>query len=112
MRHRTDQLACTVTRQLGIGVKCDDVFHLRQRLRVADNHGERVTRMAPQQRIQVTELASLALPSHPRALLRIPAARAMQQIKNIAWRFVLVTVGAIKRIDSIARDLQQRIVGR
>ena len=84
MRHCTDELARAIPRQLRIRVERDDVLNVQQRFRVADDQRKSVTRMTSQQYIQVLELASLALTAHPRALLRIPAARTMQQIENVS----------------------------
>jgi hypothetical protein len=40
----------------------------------------------PQQRVQIGELAALALMAHPHAFLRIPAPRAVEQEEQVACR--------------------------
>ena len=121
MRHRADELTRGITRQLGIGVERDDVLHPRQQRRIADNKGERVPGTA-QECIEVRELSSLALKTHPDAFLCIPASRTVEQEERTVSVpvtgqscFQLVIRGATGRIavlcvellDAPARELQQ-----
>src|SRR5439155_3814792 len=84
VRHRADELPGRVARQLGVGVERDDVAHAPQQRRVADDQRKALAwagaRAAAKQRIQVGELAALALIAHPDALARVPAPRPMEQV--------------------------------
>ena len=57
-------------------------FTLGSSVDVADDQREASPGSTAQQRIQIAELAALALMAHPEPSLRIPAARPMQQIER------------------------------
>ena len=84
MCHRTDQCARTVRRQNGVRVKRDDVPDSLQRLHVATDKCESGEATVTRQLIELSELATLALPAHPHALGLVPLARAVQQVEYIA----------------------------
>ena len=83
MRHGADELARGIARQLRVGVERDDVADPGQRRRIADHQRKGVARPATQQGVQCGQFAALALMAHPDAFLRIPAARAMEQEKDV-----------------------------
>ncbi|MBK7332823.1 MAG: hypothetical protein IPI87_10830 [Betaproteobacteria bacterium] len=89
MRHRSNHLPRRIPRQLRVGVQRDHVLHVREHPRVAHDEREALACAAAQERVQVAELAALALVAHPQALLRIPPARAMKEEEGIADRTVL-----------------------
>ena len=101
VRHRRDELRGGVARQLRVGVQRDDVANTGQRAGVAHDVRESLARarlrLAAQQRIQVGELAALALMAHPYPLARIPAARSMEQEEGVAR--VAVGRRAIARVE-------------
>ncbi len=86
MRDRADEQRCRAGRQHGVRVERDDVAHLAERRRVADNGGERVGGAGQHEAVELPELAALALPSHPRTLLWIPASGAVEQKERVAPR--------------------------
>ena len=117
MRHRAHQLPRRVARQLGIGIERDHVFRAHQRTGIADHGQKPLPRiaLAQQQRIEVGELAALALVSHPHALTRIPSARAMQEVENAAgvrrvWSSGRHRVLGVERANGILRRAQQLTV--
>ena len=82
MRHGADELTRRITRQLGVGIQRNDVSHLREDLRHADDERKTIRMPAAQERIQIAELAALALAAHPDPCLRIPASGAVKQIEH------------------------------
>ena len=82
MCHRADELPRRITRQLRVGVERDDVLHLREDLRRADDHRKGGGVTAAQQRVQIGKLAAFAFVAHPDPRVRIPATRAVKQIER------------------------------
>ncbi|HRM67998.1 MAG TPA: hypothetical protein PLO71_01085, partial [Thauera phenylacetica] len=116
VRHGRDQRPRGIARQLGVGVEGDDELHRGQGRGITDHAGE--TRSggggdAAQQRIELRELAALALMPHPHALLRVPAPRAMEEEEDVAFGAgSAITIFAIERRDRKACALDQRSIGR
>ncbi len=116
VRHRGDELPGGVARQLRVGVERDHVAHARQLRRVAHDQREAVAGPhagpAAQQRVQVGELAALALVAHPQPLLLVPAARAVEEeeavaaVRLVSRRAVL----AVQLFHLRARLAQQHVV--
>ena len=83
MRQRANQAACRLERQLRVGIQRDDISHRRQgRVIPVADHEARIRRAA-EQAIELRQLASLALPSHPSAFAWIPAPLAMEVVETI-----------------------------
>ena len=101
MRNRADECRCGIRREHRVGVERDDVAHTPQRRDIAFNHRERLGRTTAQISIELGQLPPLALPSHPDALRRVPAPRAMEQIERIA---APRGVPGIQRTDSRDRS--------
>ena len=116
MGHRADELPRRVARQLRVGVERDDVAHAPQQRRVADDQREAIgwprLLVAAQQRVQVRELAALALVAHPHPVARVPAARAVEQEESIGIRRArrLGPVFVVQRLDLLPRMAQQCVV--
>ena len=109
VRHGAHQFPRRVARQLGIGVQGNDVLHVRQERRIPDDPRKTLLIIAAQQRVQIRQLAALALVTHPNLFLRIPAARAMEQeerVAPVAW------VLFVQRFDPLRRQLHQRCILR
>jgi hypothetical protein len=83
--------------EYGVGVQRDDVAHIAQRPRVARHHRERVAGSAAQIAVELRQLAALSLPSHPRALGRVPEARPVEQKKGVP----LAGHGGITLVESL-----------
>jgi hypothetical protein len=71
VRDRGGKRASGVAWQLRVGVERDHVLHAGQNFDRPDDGREPGT-IAAQRRVELLELAALALPSHPRAFARIP----------------------------------------
>src|SRR3954453_3455495 len=100
MRHFSDQAVNGVTRQPCVGVQCDDVPNIgrhRGCLSVYARVG--CVRSAPQQAIELVQLAALALPPKPAPLALIPNPTAVKQKKAVADRGRAVT--SIKPGDTV-----------
>jgi hypothetical protein len=115
MRDRAGELARRVARQLRVGVQRDHVFHARQHRDLPDDEREAALAAAAQQRIEVRELAALALVPHPQLFLRVPAARPVEQEEDVAGRRVVAgrlrgRVLLVERVDALLRGLQKTLV--
>ena len=98
-----------IARQLGIAVERDHVLHRCQALDGTDD-GREPSQLAAQRRVELLELAALALPPHPHALARIPAPRAMEQEESLPVRGRVLDA---ERFDRRHRACKQgRIPGR
>ncbi len=109
VRHGAHQLPRRVARQLGIGVQGNDVLHVRQERRIPDDPREALLGVAAQQRVQIRQLAPLALVTHPNPLLRIPPARAVEQEEGVA---PVARVLFVQRFDPPRGQLHQRFIFR
>ena len=107
VRHRADQFPRRVTRQLGIGVQGNHILHIQQNRGIADHPREAILSVAAQQRVQIRQLAALALIPHPDLFLRIPAARAMEQEKRFAAHPPILL---IQRRDPLCGEFHQRVI--
>ena len=65
MRHRADQPARGIPRQLRVGVEGDDITHARQPRQVPHDFGKAPLAPAPQERVKLRELPPLPLTTHP-----------------------------------------------
>ena len=106
MRDDADELARGIARQPGIRVEREAVPYLGQDRQVANLHGERRVRGAPEELVELLDLAALALPAHPPALALVPLAQAMEEEEPI------VAVALVERLDAGARGLEDRCIGR
>ena len=86
MGHRADELARRVARQLVSVSSVITYLTLAEHGGRADDEREAVPSGAAQQRVEVGQLAALALVAHPDPLLRVPAARAMEQEERCRLR--------------------------
>ncbi len=106
MSHRPDHFARRIERQLRVGVEGNDIAHLGQHGRVADDLGEPIARAA-QQGVELRQLAALALVRHPYAFARIPAARPMKEVENVG---PMVLVLFVEAFDALAGRPHQYLV--
>ena len=79
VHHLSDQRRHRAARKARVAVQRDHITHAFGRARAYFH--ERRFGGAKQQRVQLAELASLALPPHPDALPRVPEAAAVEQIE-------------------------------
>src|SRR2546421_11501 len=89
MRHRAHELNGGLARELRVAVERDDVLHARQVLHWPDDRLESV-RLPAHRRVELFELAALALPSHENAFLGIPPARPVKEEETPATSGVRV----------------------
>jgi hypothetical protein len=107
--HGRYQQACGAPRQLRVGVQRDDVAHPGQRGHLPGGGHEAAVAAAAQQRVQVAELAALALGAHPHPLARVPAARPVQQEEAVAAAgLAIVAIASVERLDACLRMRHQR----
>ena len=115
--HRADELTRRVAGQLRIGIERDDILHVRQCPRVANDEREAVARTTAQERIEVGKLSALALMAHPQPFLRIPAARTVEEKEaaaiDVPFRsFRRAPVLPVQPVDPLSGHRQQRSVAR
>src|SRR5204863_2513956 len=93
----TDQLSRSIAGQAGVTVERDAVADARQDLGIA--HPDCETRIggAPQQPVELLDLAALTLPAHPDALAAVPAASAMEEVEAVG------RAGRVARIECLDR---------
>ncbi len=109
VRDDADELLGGVARQARVGVERDAVAHAGQDREVPDLDVEARVPRPSQEPIELLELASLSLPSHPRALARIPLARAMEQEEPVATPFA---EPGVQRLDAAPRRSEDgRVLG-
>ncbi|MND54153.1 hypothetical protein D3C80_452080 [compost metagenome] len=105
--HGADELPGGTARQLGVGVQGDDIAHVAECLQVADDPHEARVAVPAQHRIELGELAALALAAHPAALGGVPYAWPVKQKKARtarAWIF------AVEGPDPFAGQVEQCLV--
>ena len=115
MRHGTDKLPSRITRQLRIRIQCNHVLHGGKNGRVSDDERKAIRSATPaaasQQRVQIRELAALALVAHPTPFFGVPAPRTMEEKKQVVAGLVTVRrVFLVQRGYSHPGQLQQRPV--
>src|ERR1039457_4943381 len=85
MCHGADQAARDTSRQTRVCVERDDVPHTRRSLHwTSTDRKKRSVDSAAQKLVQLPELSSLALPSHPFALALVPDTLSVQQQEALA----------------------------
>ena len=107
VRDDADERPRGVSRKARVGVERDAVAHAWQNRQVAHLRGERRLAIASQQAIELFDFSALALPAHPDALARVPAAFTMEQEEPIR---VPAAEPAIQLQDAVARGRQDRLV--
>ncbi len=107
MRERADQIGRRVRRQHRVGVERDHVAHAPDHGEVALDDREGVSRATQHELVELGELAALALPAHPHALPRIPAAGAMEEIEGVVPAF---RVPRVERPDALDRGVENRLI--
>ncbi len=119
--HGADELPRRIARKLRIRVQGDDVLHVGQDSSVADderkaavgNSASSIALAAAQQRVQVRQLAALALVTHPDPFLRVPPPRAMEEEEIVAPGFALsIAIFLVQLFDPRLRQPYQRPVLR
>ena len=96
-----------VRRKDGVGVQGDHIAHAPHRLEVADHHAEPVAGAGQDEAVELGELAALPLPSHPDALVRVPAARAVEQVERV---LAAAAVAGVEGADPVDRGGHDRLV--
>ncbi|TMQ68583.1 MAG: hypothetical protein E6K81_16510, partial [Candidatus Eisenbacteria bacterium] len=92
-----DQLTRRIARQAGIAVEREAVADARQDGRIAPPYGEARVGGAPQQPVELLDLAAFALPTHPHPLAAIPTAGAVEQVEAVRGP------GRVTRVERIDR---------
>ena len=114
VRHRRHQRPRRIARQLGVGVEGDDELDAGQRSGIAHHARKARARRggdAAQQRVELGELAALALVTHPHPFLRVPAPRAVEEEEDVAVGLgPAFAVLAVERLDGEARAFDQRAI--
>jgi hypothetical protein len=82
MLDHADQLPRRVARQARVAVERDAVADARQDAELAHAHGKARFAGAPQQPVELLDLAPLALPAHPHAFAGVPAACAVEEVET------------------------------
>ncbi len=92
MSGKPDELAHRTERELGVGVERNDEANASQARSIAKVVLVARRRVAPQEAIELLELASFALPSHEAALSRAPSGFAVQDVKGSLRRRLVFRV--------------------
>ena len=104
-----DELLGGVPRQAGVRVERDAVAHAWEDRRVADLHVEGRVRGTAQEAVELFNLAPLALPSHPRLFLRVPAADPVEEVEPVRASFC---IAGIEGLDARTGGRQNGLVLR
>ncbi len=107
MRHVAHQLVGRVAWQLRIGIQGNNVPDQSKNGLVAYNVRKSHERLAPQQRVELLELAAFALVAHPHSLESVPQPWPVKKIKNTR---AIVSVVLVERFDTRPSILDQRRV--
>ena len=83
VRNRPDQQLRRITRQHCIRIQRDYVPDELEPACIADDRAEGILRIAPQEFVELGELAAFSLPTHPHLLFWIPETRAVKEKKHI-----------------------------
>ena len=114
VRHGRHQRPRRIARQLGVGVEGDDELDAGQRSGIAHHARKARARRggdAAQQRVELGELAALALMPHPHAFLRVPAPGAMEEEEDVACGVGPASaIFGVECLDGEARAFDQRAV--
>ena len=107
---RMAELACEVRHRFGrqprIGVERHDIANIPGQTLVGGEEGRVL--IAPQKQVQLVQLAALALPAHPAALLLVIEAAAVQQEEA---RLVVARIMLVEPVDLLARIVVDFHVG-
>ena len=110
--HGTNHVAGGVAGEVGVGVECDHVAHLREEPRAAGHAGEPPVwtgeRRTAEDRVHIGQFAPLSFASHPDPFTDIPLAAAVQQEKLIV---VIGRVAFVERVDARRHLENQRLIG-
>ena len=104
VHHGTDALARDIAWQQGIGVQGDDEAHRTQRRDITDDQCKALLSFASQQRVELGELAALALMPHPYPLGRAPVPGPVQQEEPVD---LAIGIFVVERLDQLARQGEQ-----
>ena len=108
MRHDAHQLLRRIAGELRVAVQDDDVLGIAQASRIADDRVE-ARRLSAERGVQLLELASLPLPSHPYALALVDAAAPVEQIER-AGRRRPIGIAGVQGLDAFHGPRQERVV--
>ena len=104
-----DQVGRGVGRQNGVRVERNHIAKVPERRQVPHDDRERGFGPAPDEPVELGQLAAFPLPSHPAVLLRIPAPRPMEEIEGIAG---VGGVPGVERPDAVPSGGDDRVVPR
>ena len=93
VRQGADQQRRRVGREHRVGIEGDDVADAPHRRHIPLEDAERLARAGEHEPVELGELAPLPLPPHPHALVRIPAARPMEEVERV------LGVGGVPRVE-------------
>src|SRR5688500_11341950 len=94
-------------RQDGVGVERDHEPSVAQRFDIADDRGERVPRAAAEEGVELGELPTFSLPSHPDALTLVPLPGAVEEIKDVIRA---AGVAPVERTNAIHGGSDDRVI--
>src|SRR6185312_11967375 len=106
MSHGSDHFGRGAARKLRIGIERNDEADVLNLRKVAHFYWEWIESV-PQQLVEIEQLAALALPTHPRALLRIVNTMAVEEIKMAE---IQTTVTLVQVVNQLPGKLNSRIV--
>ena len=102
--HGRNKLPGGVAGQLAVGVEGDHVTHGGQAAQVTDDQGEALCALATEQGVELGDFPAFAFVAHPQLVLRVPAARPVEQEKALA---IGIRVLAVERLDTLTGEQQQ-----
>ena len=103
MCHGLDHLSSGISRQLSVCIQSNHETHFKKCCNISD-HRRKTTLRAAERGVEIGQLSALALVSHPRVFLQIPATISMQEKKPVA---VVCGILLIETINSFASQLNK-----
>ena len=109
MRHDAHQLLRRIARELRVAVQDDDVLGIAAGEPDRRRSCRSPTAVPRERGVQLLELASLPLPSHPYALARVEAAAPVEEIERSGRRRPVGMAG-VQGLDAFHGPRQERVV--
>ncbi len=102
--HGTRQLGSGVRREHGIRVERDHVARSAERVAILRDHGKRIVAHAFDEVVELRELPSLALPTHPYTLPRVPPPGTVEEEEDRVAGNRVALVEYLHALDGRAHD--------
>src|SRR4029079_6741826 len=106
MRHGSDQKLGGVTRQYRVGIEGDYIPDAARRICIADDHRKCISRLSTQKPVELAELSTFPLPSHPHALLFVPQSLSMKEVEHVTTMLPVFLVELFDSTGSCLDDLR------